>query len=251
MSYSVEFLVVAALLVTMTGISKAGFGAGVEMAVVPIMALFILPATAAAIMLPILLVIDWANLVRYRKDWDRRIVFTLVAAAFFGVLLGAYTFRALDADILRLALGILALLFVGQRLVAGALQRVSSKPGALFTFLFGAIAGFTSFVAHAGGPPAKIVLIRHGLGKRAFVGTNSYLFAFINLLKLGPYLALGQITPDTLTGSLVLAPFIPVGVLLGYWFNQRISERAFTGVIFAALTLAGVKLIWDGLAGLL
>jgi len=221
------------------------------MSVVPVMALFILPATAAAIMLPILLAIDAANLVRYRKDWNRTIVFSLVAAAFFGVLLGAYTFRALNADVLRLALGVLALAFVLQRLVAESLNRVSVKPGALFTLIFGAMAGFTSFVAHAGGPPAKIVLIRHGLNKRAFVGTNGYLFAFINILKLGPYLALGQITTDTLTGSLVLAPFIPVGVLLGFWFNKHVSERVFTGVIFAALTLAGLKLVWDGLAALL
>jgi len=217
------------------------------MAVVPIMALFILPATAAAIMLPILLAIDAANLVRYRRDWNRTIVFTLVAAAFFGVLLGAYTFGALDPDVLRLALGILALLFVAQRLLVGALKRDSTRPGGLFTFVFGAMAGFTSFVAHAGSPPAKIVLLRHELPKRAFVATNSYLFAFINILKLGPYLALGQITQDTLWGSLTLAPFIPVGVLLGFWLNQRISERGFTIVIFAALGLTGLKLVWDGL----
>ncbi|MEL6735016.1 MAG: sulfite exporter TauE/SafE family protein [Pseudomonadota bacterium] len=248
MLYDPLFLLIACALVTMTGISKAGFGAGVEMAVVPIMALFILPATAAAIMLPILLAIDAANLVRYRRDWNRTIVFTLVAAAFFGVLLGAYSFRALDPDLLRLALGVLALLFVVQRLVAGALHRLPTKPGGVFTFVFGAMAGFTSFVAHAGGPPAKIVLIRHGLDKRAFVGTNGYLFAFINILKLGPYLALGQITTETLTGSLALAPLIPVGVLLGFWFNKRISETAFTVVIFSALALTGLKLIWDGVA---
>ncbi|MEL6967572.1 MAG: sulfite exporter TauE/SafE family protein [Pseudomonadota bacterium] len=233
---------------TMTGISKAGFGAGVEMAVVPVMALFILPTVAAAVVLPILLAIDAANLVRYRRDWDRSLVAVLVSAAFFGVVLGALSFEAFDADVLRFCLGVLALLFVAQRLLMGWLRRAASKPGGAFTFVFGAMTGFTSFVAHAGGPPSKMILLRHGLAKRAFVGTNAYLFAFINILKLFPYVGLGQITADTLWGSLVLAPFIPIGVALGFWLNALVPERLFTAVVFTALTATGVKLVWDGLA---
>ena len=237
----------------MTGVSKAGFGAGAEMAVVPIMALFIQPQLAAAIVLPILLVIDGANLWRYRASWNRQLVFMLVPAAIIGIGIGAFTFRYLNADILRLALGILALAFVVFRLLDNLFSATAHKAnnlGRLTTTIFGAMAGYTSFVAHAGGPPAKIVLLRHGLEKRTFVGTNSYLFAIINLLKLIPYVWLGQITFESLKGSLVLAPFIPIGVVLGFWLNGVVSEKRFTTIIFLALTSAGLKLVWDGVSGL-
>lgn len=237
----------------MTGISKSGFGAGAEMAVVPIMALFIQPQIAAAIVLPILMVIDVANIWRYREHWDRRLVLTLIPAAIIGIAIGAMTFQFLNADILRIALGILALLFVAYRVLNDQLTEAidrESKPGFLFTSFFGAMAGYTSFVAHAGGPPAKMILLRQNLGKQPFVGTNSYLFASINALKLIPYVWLGQITLESLKGSLVLAPFIPIGVLLGFWLNGIVSEKRFTTIIFVALTCAGLKLLWDGFSAI-
>lgn len=224
------------------------------MAVVPIMALFIQPQIAAAIVLPILLVIDVANIWRYRQHWDRRLVFTLIPTAIVGIGIGAMTFQFLNADILRIALGVLALLFVAYRLLNDWLSKSvdrQNKPGAVFTSVFGAMAGYTSFVAHAGGPPAKMILLRHNLAKQQFVGTNSYLFASINFLKLIPYVWLGQITFESLKGSLVLAPFIPVGVLLGFWLNGVVSEKRFTTIIFWALAGAGVKLLWDGATALM
>ena len=237
----------------MAGISKSGFGAGAEMAVVPIMALFIQPQTAAAIVLPILLVIDVANIWRYRGLWNRKLVASLIPTAFIGIFIGTMTFQYLNVDLLRIALGVLALGFVVYRLMNDWVLRTAggmSPPSTLFSLVFGAMAGFTSFVAHAGGPPAKVILLRHNLGKQSFVATNSYLFAAINVLKFAPYVWLGQITPESLEGSLVLFPFIPIGVVLGFWLNGIVSEKRFTAIVILALTGAGVKLLWDGLTAI-
>jgi uncharacterized membrane protein YfcA len=253
-SYEPYFLVVSALLIIMAGISKAGFGAGAEMAVVPIMALFIQPQAAAAIVLPILLVIDAANLWRYRGLWNRKLVFSLVPAAIIGICIGAMTFQYLNADVFRIALGVLALIFVAYRLMNDWLSKSAQQmnpPGTMFSIVFGAMAGFTSFVAHAGSPPAKIILLRHSLPKQSFVATNSYLFASINGLKLIPYVWLGQITVESLKGSLALFPFIPIGVILGFWLNGIVSEKRFTAIIIVALTGAGLKLLWDGATALM
>ncbi|MEM8751242.1 MAG: sulfite exporter TauE/SafE family protein [Pseudomonadota bacterium] len=250
MIFDGQFYVIAAVVVLLTGVSKAGFGAGLEMMAVPVMALFIAPQLAAAIMLPILLAIDAANLWRYRNDWDRSILTMLLPAALVGIVIGAFTFEILNADMLRFGLGILALLFVVQRLV---LQRMQAKSGhsarpagPFMTRVFGAMGGFTSYVAHAGGPLIKMVLISHELKKQGFVGTNSYLFASINFLKLFPYLWLGQITTDSFVASLWLAPFIPVGVLFGFWLNGRVSEKNFSVIIIVALAAIGIRLVWDG-----
>jgi len=248
MVYGLEFYVVAAFVVLLTGISKSGFGAGIEMMAVPVMALFIAPQAAAAIMLPILIAIDWANFWRYRHHWIRRIVILMIPAAVMGIGLGAATFGFVNADLLRFGLGVLALLFVGQLLLGGIQGRPQRKPGRVATMLLGLLGGFTSFVAHAGGPPMKMVLLSERLPKQMFVGTNSYLFGVINFLKLFPYFFLGQLSAENLTVSLSLAPFVPVGVVLGFWLNGVVPQEAFNRIIIAALALVGTKLIGDGLA---
>ena len=117
MEFGLTFYLVAALIVFLTGISKAGFGAGVEMMAVPVMALFISPVAAAGIMLPILLSIDAANLWRYRADWQRSMVFVLLPAAVVGITIGTLTFQFLSQDWIRFGLGVLTLSFVAHRLL--------------------------------------------------------------------------------------------------------------------------------------
>ena len=54
-----------------------------------------------------------------------------------------------------------------------------------------AVAGFTSFIAHAGGPPLSMYLLRRSLDKTQFVATTAAFFAAINYVKLVPYAWLG------------------------------------------------------------
>lgn len=244
MTFDPTFYAVAAVIVTMTGISKSGFGAGVEMLAVPAMALFIAPQTAAAIMLPILVAIDAANFWRYRRDWVKRILFLLIPAAFIGIMVGAAMFSYLDGEKIKFGIGLLALAFVAQRFLMSTEK--PTKPKRWITLLLGATGGFTSFVAHAGGPPIKIILLSEDLPKQQFVGTNSYLFGTINLIKCVPYFMLGQFSTANLTVSLSLAPFVVMGVLLGFWLNKVVSQIWFTRIVFAALFFAGLKLTYDG-----
>ncbi|MEP0942574.1 MAG: sulfite exporter TauE/SafE family protein [Rhizobiaceae bacterium] len=245
MEFGLTFYVVAALVVFLTGISKAGFGAGVEMMAVPVMALLISPVAAAGIMLPILLAIDAANLWRYRADWQRSMVFVLLPAALIGIVIGTMTFQFLSQEWIRLGLGVLTLAFVAQRMLVPA-----DGPGASFsrpvTVALASLGGFTSFVAHAGGPPLKMILLSHNLPSRQFVATNSYLFATINALKIVPYIWLGQFSVQNMATSLSLAPFVLLGVPIGFWLNGVVTQVWFNRIIFGALIIAGIKLVWDG-----
>lgn len=246
MEFGLEFYLVAALVVFLTGVSKSGFGAGLEMLAVPVMALFIVPQVAAGIMLPILIAIDAANIWRYRKDWDRRMVFAMGTAALVGISVGAMTFHLVSSDWMKLGLGILALVFVLQRLLLSPKGGGERKPGNLLTGIMGALSGFTSFVSHAGGPPSKIILLSQGYSNRRFVGTNSYLFALINLLKCVPYYFLGQLSVSNIQTSISLAPFVVLGIICGFWLNGMISQTWFNRIVITALAVVGIKLIIDG-----
>ena len=113
-------------------------------------------------------------------------------------------------------------------------------------------AGFTSFIAHAGGPPASMYLLRRPLNRTEFVATAVFFFAVVNYVKLVPYAWLGQFDTTNLATSLVLAPAAPLGVLIGVYLHKRVSDRIlFLRVVYVLLFLVGLKLIWDGLPGLL
>lgn len=143
--------------VVLTGISKGGFGSGLGSFAVPLMALSVTPAQAAAIMLPILMVMDILGLYAYRGQWDRAIMRVILPAGTVGIGLGWLAFRFLDDSWIRILLGLIAVGFALSNLTR-RLPRLHKADTALGRFWAG-VSGFTSFVAHAGGPPLNVYLI--------------------------------------------------------------------------------------------
>ncbi len=241
------FLILAFLAVLMTGISKSGLGGGLGQLSVPIMAAFISPVAAAAIMLPILMTIDLFNIWGYRKNWHKRFVLLMLPGALVGIGIGALTFKALDENVVRLLLGVITLFFAVSYFIQSRPINADGRAGQIVATACGAMAGFTSFVAHAGGGPVKMFLLPQRLDKKIFVGTLVFFFFAVNQIKFWPYLWLGQFSAENLATSFVLLPMVPVGVWLGWKFIDKIDAELFYKVTYALLFIAGVKLIYDGL----
>jgi uncharacterized membrane protein YfcA len=113
------------------------------------------------------------------------------------------------------------------------------------------VGGYTSFVAHAGSPPFQVYMLPQKLDKTIYVGTSVMFFFAVNWLKLPAYAWLGQLAPGNLMTSAVLLPLAPVGVLLGLWLHNIIPEKPFYRVIYAMIFVVGLKLLWDGVSGLI
>ncbi|MEM6668136.1 MAG: sulfite exporter TauE/SafE family protein [Pseudomonadota bacterium] len=241
------FLVAAVAAIAIAGLSKGGFGSGAAFAATPILALAVSPAQAAAILLPILMLMDLTGLYAYRKNLNLRAAWPLMAACVVGVGAGWIFFRSVDENTLRLMLGALALGFLAHQLLKDRTPQPPKAAKTASAALWGGLAGFTSFVAHAGGPLVAMHLIPQKLEKTAYQGATVLFFWWVNLIKLGPYAALGLLSSENLTTSLALAPLAPVAMLLGVWAHHRVSEIWFYRTIYALLAVTGVKLIWDGL----
>ena len=110
------------------------------------------------------------------------------------------------------------------------------------------LSGLASFAAFAGGIPAQIFLLPHRLARQIFVGTMSVYFLVTNVAKLPFYDNLGLLDADTLMMSLMLVPFIPVGVYIGKWLNEVVSDRLFYHVTYSILFVMGVKLLSDAVS---
>lgn len=243
------FYAVAIPAILLMGISKGGFGSGAGLFATPLMALAVPIPQAAAILLPILVVMDAAGLWAYRGVFSRANMKVILVGGVAGVALGALTFRYFDEAWIRLILGAIAIGFVLQRYLLHAGAKAAGRSTAKGLF-WSAFSGLTSTIAHAGGPPLSVYLLPQQLEKAVLVGTTVIFFAVINLVKLVPYAWLGLFDARNLATSLVLSPLAPVGIGLGVFLMRRTSERLFYRIAYALLLVVGFKLAWDGIAAL-
>jgi uncharacterized protein len=241
------FFAVAIPAVLFAAVSKGGFGSGAAFAAAPLLALVVEPAVAVALMLPLLMLMDVAGLRSYWRLWSGEHARALMLGAIPGVVAGAVFFHAVSADALRLLLGTVAIGFVGFQVAQArglfALPRIGPRGG----LAWGSACGFTSFVSHAGGPPAAIYLLGSRLDKTAYQATTVIVFWWVNLIKFPAYVGLGLFTAETILANLILAPLAVIGVVAGVWAHRQIPERAFFGLTYVLLTATGAKLIWDAL----
>jgi uncharacterized membrane protein YfcA len=241
-----NFYAVAIPAVLLMGISKSGFGAGFGSLVVPLMALVVTVPQAAAILMPLLFVMDLLGMAAFRKDFDMKLLRFLIPCGLVGVAVGTLLFKLLNAHTVAGIVGGFTLLFLAQRLLFP--PRADSLPpprwlGALLTVT----SGFTSFIAHAGGPPVNAYLIPMRLSPVYFTATMAFYFFVINLSKWLPYAWLGLLDWRNLATSLVLLPLAPLGVWVGVRLARRISAVLFYRFIYLGMFLTGIKLVWDAL----
>lgn len=240
------FYAAAVPAVLLLGISKSGFGAGLGSLAVPLMALAVPVPQAAAILMPVLLVMDVLGLVAFRRDFDQRLLRLLVPFGLLGTVVGTLSFRLMDVRTVAATVGACTLLFLAQRLLFP--PRVGGAPPPRWLgAVLGTLSGFTSFVAHAGGPPINAYVIPLRLAPVAFTATMAAYFFAINLSKWIPYAWLGLLDARNMATSLVLLPLAPVGVWLGVRIARRIQPTLFYRLIYAGMFFTGCKLLWDGL----
>ncbi len=246
-AYSTVFWVTAVLAVTLVGIAKAGFGGGAGVIATPLLALTIPVTQAAALLLPLLVIIDMISIYHYRKNFDRTSIRLMVPSAAVGILIGSLFFGVFSSNerVLKLDIGLLAVAFVLFQLFRTQImgQLIEKRPSTNSGIFFSGLAGFTSTLAHAGGPPATIYLLPQQLPRQLFVGTTVVFFTAVNLIKLIPYSFLGLLKVGNITTILVLSPLCYLGVRLGIYLNGRFTDKWFNRLIYTLLFLTGIQLI--------
>lgn len=241
------FYAVAVPAVLLLGVSKSGFGTGFGSLAVPMMALAVPVPQAAAILMPLLLVMDVLGMAAFRKDFDKDLLRFLLPFGVLGIVIGAMLFTWLEARPVAGIVGALTLLFLAQRLVWPPRPDGAPPPRWLGAVLTTA-SGFTSFVAHAGGPPITAYVIPLRLSPVRFTATMAFFFFVVNLCKWIPYGILGLLDWRNMATSLVLLPLAPLGVWSGVRLARRIGQALFYRFLYLGMFLTGVKLVWDGLS---
>ena len=249
-----------ALAAFIIGIAKSGFGGGIGILAVPLVANVLDADHAVGVMLPVLIT---ADVFAVRQHHQHRSGFHLrwsLLGGVVGILAGTVLLMAYAAQdsgasdrlawLLQVAVGVVSLSMVaiqGFRMAGGRLPALPDTRASAIGA--GSAAGFISTLAHAAGPVMTLYLLELKQPKAKLVATLVVFFFVLNLAKLPTYLGLQLIDNDTLLLSGAMILVVPFGSVAGHWMHRRIAEKPFTLVMYAGAALAGGRMLWQAFAG--
>ena len=251
--------------VTLIGVTKSGFGSGVGLMIVPMMAIACanIPALGERAMLPLMLPLlilgDLIAVWQYRHLFSLQLVKKLLPGTLAGVVIGGLLLwwfesqqESVAAALIRLEIGFECVLLVGLHWwrVSRGLGETVYVPTPLASFLVGAFAAVSSTLAHAAGPIIALYLLPQKLDRQLFVGTCAIYFFILNNAKLPAYYLSGLFGNVSLRQTLTLAPLLVAGAVIGFWLNKRMNDRVFSRIVYAVTFLLGWYILIDGAIGL-
>jgi uncharacterized membrane protein YfcA len=241
-----EYLIVAGLAAFLMGLSKGGLPM-IALLAVPLMSLFMAPAVAAGLLLPIYIVADMYAVYLFRRAFSVRNLKILLPAAVVGIGIGFAAVSFIPGDAAKLLVALIGLFYL-----VSALRRrfarveVPARPADVPRGLFwGTVAGLTSYISHAGGPPFQAYVLPQRLDKMVYLGTSTIFFTIVNLLKVPPFILAGQITWDSAAEAIWLAPFALAGAWSGAAVSRALPERVFFVLVEVALAVVSAKLLYE------
>ncbi|SFC19124.1 sulfite exporter TauE/SafE family protein [Tropicimonas isoalkanivorans] len=241
-----EFWFVAGLAAFLMGLSKGGVPM-LAMLSVPLMSLFMDPAMAAGLLLPLYIVADWYAVYLFRKSFSLKNLKILLPGAVAGILIAFFAVTVVPRDLIKLVVAGIGLFYLVDAFRTRYLKierpvKRADVPRGLF---WGTVAGFTSYISHAGGPPFQAYVLPQRLDKMTYLGTTTIFFSVVNLLKLPPYVIAGQITSESLSHAVWVAPLALAGAWSGAKISRILPERAFYLLVEVALGVVSLKLLYE------
>jgi uncharacterized membrane protein YfcA len=247
------FLLVGWLTVLTVSVGKGAFGGGLAMLGIPLLSLAVDPIAAAIMMAPLVAFMDVFAVGAFGPStWSRKDLLWLLPGLLAGIAIGTAVVGFVDPRIVALVIAAVTLGFTAHYFLRGRLAAPGRLPvSPALALAAGTASGFTTFVAHAGGPPVAMYLLARGLPKTVFAGTNVAFFVFGNVLKLPSYVALGWGRPGVFWAAAALAPAVPLGVWLGKRLHDRLPQNTLFFWCYVVLGTAALKLLFDAVRALL
>lgn len=241
----VEIYVVVALSMFLVGMAKGGMGATLGSLTITLLALVLPIKDVIGFMLPVLMLADLFAVGAHWRRWNGRLLVLLVPASLAGVIVGTFFLASAPSELIRTTLGVIILFLALYKLLESSFfRRLAYAPRKWHGIVAGSVAGFTSSVAHTGGPPIDSYLLMQDLRPRVFVATSAIFFFILNYIKIPFYFAAGVFNFELLLRFLWLLPAVPLGVFTGRWLVVRVSKKLFDHVILAFLFAAALLLIF-------
>lgn len=182
------------------------------------------------------------SIVLIYQNWkliNKKIVIEMSIGVIAGLILGILILKLGSPIVLKKALGIFILFFVGHSYVKKKKVKLFNKLGILFGFFGGLFSGLFST-----GGPLFVVYIYNKLDKSNVVrATIIGTLGITNFLRVPLLIYSDILSYQIFLVSLYVLPFFFLAIFLGHKTYHKINENIFRNVLMILLILSGVSLI--------
>lgn len=248
MPETAQAVIYSIICVYLGGCVKGLTGFGFALTAVATLVLIAPPSSVVPVVLLMNSLMNLFLVFGVRRDIQIRRMLPLVIASVAGLPLGTYILVVADADVLRIVIGLLILLFAAALLLG---FRIAVKRKRLSSGVVGAASGILTGSVSMAGPPVVLFLSNLGLQKRTFRANLVAYFLCINLAAIPFYYAGGLLTARVFRMFALLLPALALGGLTGVKLVNRVSERTFRRITLAIVMVAALMAIMTGLRRLL
>jgi uncharacterized membrane protein YfcA len=235
-----------AVVAFMVGLAKGGLGGTLGALATPMMALVMPADQVIGLVLPILMLADVFAVALHWGRWNTKMIWLLLPGSVAGVTIGTLFITNAPTRALQTGLGVIILLFavykLFERRILGSLVYEGRDWHGLVA---GTVTGFSSALAHTGGPPVSIYLLMQDVTPRIFIATSALFFLILNWIKVPYYIYAQLFDLQRLWEILWLMPMVPLGVWAGRWFGDRFNKQTFEWVIVSLLVITALMLIFS------
>jgi len=213
LGWGVEVWALTAAAALVAGVVRGYTGFGFALILVTAGSVLAPPADIVPISVVLDLFAGFRLLPHVRGEVDRRGAALMVLGALPAIPLGAMALAVLDADAVRLGIGIAVLLATVAIASGIGLKRV---PGIGLKLGTGVAMGLLSGFAGIPGPPIILLYLSSPLPVGMLRATAVAVFLAIDLIALATMAAYGLVTGELLLRCLLLAPLVEIGQRLGH-----------------------------------
>jgi len=239
------FFIMVGIVAFMIGLAKGGLGGTLGALATPMMALVMPANQVIGLVLPVLMLADVFAVALHWRRWNGRLVWLLIPGSVAGVTIGTLFITNAPTRALQIALGVIVLLFAVYRIFEKRiLGSLTYKARDWHGLLAGTVTGFSSALAHTGGPPVSIYFLMQDVTPRVFIATSAFFFLILNWIKVPYYWYAGLFDFQRLLQIAWLLPLVPLGVWVGRWAAGKVNKETFEWIIVVLLAITSLLLIF-------
>ncbi|MGJ8610559.1 MAG: sulfite exporter TauE/SafE family protein [Octadecabacter sp.] len=229
------------------GILKGAMGFGLPILAIPVMTVtHSLPIALSVAILPTVLT-NIAQLWTFRAHRDVSFLPKFLIAGAFGLCLGAVMLSRINNAYIEIALGVMVLAYLVNRLRPAAAPRVGRPDlGPYYGFLAGMVHGSTGLSGLVG-PPYMHAM---NLPRPKFVFATGSMFTLFSLMQAPVLFSLGLFHQDAVWISLAILPFAFTGLYFGGVIGARMQSDTFSRLVLGVLGVTAILPIFNGLRSL-
>jgi uncharacterized membrane protein YfcA len=224
------------------GIDKSGLPT--LLIIIPLMAQILGGKLSAGFLLPLLVIGDIFAVIYYKRHTEIKILFKLLPWALLGVVIGLFVGSSVSDAQFKMIIGIIVLICVV--LLISKKDSVNNYLSEKWYFhiFMGILGGFASMIGNAAGPIVVVYFLSMNLNKNSLIGTMSWFFFILNLIKLPLYAFVWHnITLDSFLLNLMICPLILVGGFIGVRVVKLVPEKSYRIIMIGVTIIGAVRLI--------